>query len=71
MQHEMEAGPLAPGAERDMARRMGTMARMMRRMSGLADRPVMSDADAQREYEQMQREMEAMGKAHASGAVKK
>ena len=71
MQREMQAGPLAPEAERDMASRMETMARMMRRMSGLADRPSMTDAEAKREYEQMQREMDAMEKAHARGAAKK
>ena len=71
MQHEMEAGPLAPDAAREMAGRMETMARMMRRMSGLADRPSMTDADAKREYDQMQREMETMENAHARGAAKK
>ena len=39
MQREMQAGPLSAEAERDMAKRMETMARLMKRMSGLADRP--------------------------------
>ena len=60
MQREMEAGPLTPEAERDMAKRMEAMSRVMRRMSGLADRPSMSDAEMKREYEQMQRDMDAM-----------
>ena len=64
MQEEMAAGPPTPEAQHDMAVKMKRMARLMQRMSGLADRPTMETREMQRQYERMRREMDEMKKGH-------
>jgi type IV secretory pathway VirB10-like protein len=62
MQEEMSRGEPSPEARKQMATKMKRMSQMMRRMSGLADRPTMKEPEMRRQFEQMQRQMDAMSK---------
>lgn len=65
MQAEMDKGEPTPEARHAMARKMKEMSALMRRMSGLADRSTMSSAEARRQAEEMERQMDAMAKSPA------
>ena len=46
--------------QKELARKMKGMAELMNRMSGLMDRPTMKDAEANRQLEQMRKQMNDM-----------
>ncbi len=68
-----QMGKGAPDAQsrKDMSAKMKAMSRVMTRMSGLIDRPTMKDAEANRELEQMRKQMDDMTKAPAMKGAKK
>jgi len=62
MQGQMDKGEMAPEMRKEMSQKMKRMSDMMRRMSGLIDRPTMKDAEADRQLEQMRKQMNEMSK---------
>jgi hypothetical protein len=65
MTEQMSRGELTPEQRREMAKRMGTMSGMMRRMSGLGSRPAMTEAEQKKRMDQMRKQMDEM--VHGSG----
>jgi hypothetical protein len=71
MTEQMNAGDMTPESRKAMAGKMKLMSSAMNRMAGLQDRPTMRDAEAQKLMNEMQRDMDAMTKDHASHGGKK
>jgi hypothetical protein len=64
MTDEMSRGELTPEQNRKMSERMGSMASIMRRMSGLGARPHMKEGDWQKQMDQMRKQMDEMAQHH-------
>lgn len=62
MQEQTGKEDIAPEMRKKMSQDMKRMSDMMRRMSGLIDRPAMKDAEANRQVEQMRKQMDGMSK---------
>jgi hypothetical protein len=60
MTEQMSGSDLNPEMREQISRRMELMSTMMRRMSGLAARPAMSDAESQKQMEEMRGQMDDM-----------
>ena len=60
MTEQMSQGALTPGQSKQMAQRMTFMSTMMRRMSWLAGRPAMKNADQKKQMDQMRKQMDEM-----------
>ena len=60
MTEQMSGTELTPDQRSGMAQRMQRMSTMMRRLSGLAARPVMRDRDWRRQADQMRKQMDEM-----------
>jgi hypothetical protein len=60
MTEQMSRGTPDPQERRKMGEQMSRMAKMMRFMEGLAARPAHSDAQLQRQMDQMRAQMKAM-----------
>ena len=60
MTEQMSPGVLTPEQSKQMAQHMTSMSVMMRRMSGLASRPAMKNADQQKQMDQMRKQMDEM-----------
>jgi hypothetical protein len=63
MRDRMAKGDMTPAAARGMGAEMQELSAMMRRMSGLIDRPTMR-APEREQIEEMRRQLEALKKAH-------
>lgn len=70
MSKKMADPKLTAQARKTMGEDMKRMASMMRRMSGLVDRPSMQNAEAQKQMDGMARDMSAMQKRHEPPAAK-
>lgn len=62
MQGQMDKAEIAPEMRKEMSRKMKGMADLMRKMSGLIDRPTMKDAEADRQLGEMRKQMNEMSK---------
>ena len=60
MTEQMSGTQLTPDQRFGMAQRMQRMSTMMRRLSGLAARPVMRDREWRRQADQMRKQMDEM-----------
>jgi hypothetical protein len=60
MTEQMSGSDLKPETREQMSKRMELMSTMMRRMSGLAARPAMSDPESQKQMEEMRVQMDDM-----------
>jgi hypothetical protein len=60
MTERMSQGNLTPEQEKQMARRMEFMSTMMRRLSGLEARPAITYGDADKQLDQMRKQMDDM-----------
>jgi hypothetical protein len=60
MTEQMSRSELSPEQRAQMGRRMGLMSAMMRRMSGLAARPAMKEAEWQKQMDQMRKQMDEL-----------
>lgn len=60
MTEKMSRGGLTPEQGEQMGRDMAQMSTMMRRMSGLAAKPAMREADYQEQMDQMRKQMDEM-----------
>jgi len=68
---QMSASDMTPETRKEMSGKLKLMSSAMSRMAGLQDRPSMRDAEAQKLISEMQRDMDAMAKGHASPSGKK
>ena len=64
MQESMANGEMSPESRTRMQQQLKAMSELMRRMSGLADRPSMSDPETKKQTESMRRQMKEMMQAH-------
>jgi hypothetical protein len=71
MQAQMDKGDLIPETRKQMASKMTRMSDMMRRMSGLTDRPTMNEPEARKQYEEMRKQMDDMMKSAPMGNMGK
>jgi len=60
MTEQMSGSDVKPEMREQISKRMELMSMMMRRMSGLAARPAMSDAESQKQMEEMRGQMDDM-----------
>jgi hypothetical protein len=60
MQGDMKKNEMSPDARNRMQQRLSEMSEMMRRMSGLADRPSMNDPENQKQIREMRKQMDTM-----------
>ena len=60
MSEEMARGNPTPEQRKQMSRRMDTMSKMMRSMSGLGNRPAMKTPEMQKQMDQMRKQMDGM-----------
>jgi len=63
MTEQMSRGELTVDQRKQMAQRMAAMSTVMRNMSGLEGRPAMSEAEWQRQMDQMSKQMDDMMRA--------
>jgi len=68
MQEQMAKDTMTPESQREMAARMKRLSEVMRRMSGLMDRPTMKEPEMAKQLDQMRKQMEALKKGHAMPA---
>jgi len=68
---QMSASGMTSESRKEMSGKLKLMSSAMSRMAGLQDRPTMGDAEAQKLITQMQRDMDAMAKGHASPSERK
>ena len=71
MQEQMGKGDISPEMRKEMSQKMKRMSGLMSRMSGLIDRPTMKDAEANRQLEQMRKQMGEMSKGSSMKEQKK
>jgi hypothetical protein len=64
MEQEMAKGDLAPDMRRQMSQELKQMSAMMRRMSGLVDRPSMKGAEMDKHVEEMRDQMRRIEQQH-------
>jgi len=70
MSGRMSQGQMTPEQQKQMAERMRIMATMMDRMSGMAGKGMMMDADMQKQIGEMRRQMDDMMKGGGTASKK-
>jgi TolA-binding protein len=68
MQEQMAKDTMTPGSQREMAAQMKRLSELMRRMSGLLDRPTMKEPEMAKQLDQMREQMEELKKGHSMPA---
>jgi hypothetical protein len=69
MREQMAKETMTPESQREMAAQMKRLSEVMRRMSGLMDRPTMKEPALAKQLDQMQKQMEELKKAHSMPAA--
>jgi hypothetical protein len=69
MREQMAKDSMTPESQREMGTRMKRLSEVMRRMSGLMDRPTMKEPEMAKQLDEMRKQMEALKKGHSMPAV--
>jgi TolA-binding protein len=69
VREQMAKDSMTPESQREMGTRMKRLSEVMRRMSGLMDRPTMKEPEMAKQLDEMRKQMEALKKGHSMPAV--